>query len=115
MNAFEIIRGDSTSIEVEVTDENGAPIDLTDTEVFFTAKKSLRDPDNKAVLSKEVSTGDTEGIVEINFTAEETDNLKPRSYWWDIQLEKGGVINSTKKQLFRLIADVTRRVEDGIS
>jgi hypothetical protein len=114
-NAFELIKGDDMSIQVSITDDNGAAVNLEGYKVFFTAKQNLNDPDSAAVLSKEVETGDDEGTVDINFTAAETDSLKPRSYWWDIQLEKDGVISSTKRQLFRVVADVTRRINDGTS
>lgn len=114
-NAFEINRGDDTSIEIQILDDENESIDLTGYTIFFTAKTKPTAPDSEAVLSKEAINGSSEGMVEINFTASETNLLKPRSYWWDIQLEKDGIISSTKRQLFRVVADITRRIEDGIS
>jgi len=111
-NAFELIRGDSANISITVTDDNGDGIDLTGYDVWFTAKRSPRDIDNNAVLTKKVSDGDSEGRVDIDFTPEETNELKPRSYFWDIQLEKDGQVLSTKLQLFRVVADITRRTDE---
>lgn len=113
-NAFEIVRGDDATITVRVLDENDAAIDLTDYQIFFTAKKSIHDSDSDAALSKQVN-GESDGNVDINFTAAETTLLKPRSYFWDIQLEKDGVVTSTVKQLFRILADVTRRTIEDVS
>jgi hypothetical protein len=113
-NSFEIVRGDDATIVVRVLDENDEPIDLTTYTIFFTAKKNPKDPDSDAVLQMEVD-GEADGEVEINFTAEDTSVLKPRSYWWDVQLEKDGVITSTTKQLFRLSSDITRRITGNAS
>lgn len=112
--AFEIIRGDDATITVRVLDDSNEPIDLTDYSIFFTAKKSAYDSDNDSVLSKEVP-GDADGEVEVNFTAIETGSLKPRSYWWDIQLEKEGIVTSTRRQLFRVTGDITRRTNEDVS
>lgn len=109
--AFEIVRGDTTTISVQVLDSDGNPIDLTGYTIFFTAKKSTDDIDEEAVLEMEAENGDDQGMVDINFTADDTTYLEPRSYWWDIQLENDGVISSTVPQLFKVVADVTRRVE----
>lgn len=113
-NAFELVRGDDATITVSVLDDNDAPIDLTGYQIFFTAKKNLHDADADAVLSKEVN-GEEDGTVEINFTAEETTLLKPRSYWWDVQLEKDGVVTSSNAELFKMLPDVTRRISEEIS
>lgn len=113
--AFEIIRGDDFTIDIQVLDDEGNAIDLTDYSIFFTAKTKLDAPDNEAVLAKEVQNGDTEGMVELSFTSAETTLLKPRSYWWDIQLEKAGIINSTRRQLLRVVGDVTRRDDEDAS
>lgn len=111
-SAFEIVRGDDMSIEIEILDDEGVAVDLTNAEVFFTAKKSVNAPDSEAVLSKSVGNGSDEGIVQINFTASETNNLKPRSYWWDIQIVDDGIVTSSRRQLFRVVGDITRTITE---
>lgn len=113
--AFTVIRGDTLPIEIALTDDDGNPIDLTGYDIFFTAKENPKDTDDEAVLKKEVDNGTSEGIVTITFDGEDTDLLKNRNYWWDIQLVKDGEISSTEKQLFRVKGDVTRRTEPDAS
>lgn len=113
-NAFELSRGDDATITISISGEDNLPINLTGYKIFFTAKKHLTDSDDDAVLIKEIN-GNSEGIVDVNFKADETTLLRPRSYWWDVQLEKDGVVTSTIRQLFKIIADVTRRVNTDLS
>jgi hypothetical protein len=113
--AFDIVRGDDFSIEVTITDENGDAIDLTDTEVFFTAKRNTQQTDEEAALQTELTdhSDPTNGITIVSFTADETSELKPGTYWWDIQTKKDGIIQSTILQTLRVRPDVTRRIEDA--
>lgn len=113
--AFEIVRGDDFSIEVEILDSDGVAVDLTDTEVFFTGKRNIHAADVDADISTELTdhSDPTHGKTILSFTNDETNNLKPGTYWWDIQTEKEGVVTSTILQTFRVKPDVTRRTSDA--
>jgi hypothetical protein len=112
---LEFIRGDNFTFNVTVLDTDGNAIDLTDTLLYFTAKYSPYDPDDEAVLHKTVGPGDNHGVLTVNFTSEETENMEPGSYWWDVQLIKDYVVTSTKRRLFKVVGDITRRVTDDES
>jgi hypothetical protein len=107
-----ITRGDDTSIGFELTN-NGVPVDLTGSTVFFTAKPALTDDsgDTNAVISVEVTnhTDPTNGITSIPLTATDTD-VDPAEYYYDIQVKKQDTtIVSIRYRKLKVWADVTRR------
>lgn len=110
---IEIIRGDSETIEFELTD-NGEAVDLTGSEVFFTAKPALTNDagDTTAVIKKNVTSHSdpTEGKTQIILTSTDT-NVTPGIYYYDIQVKKSGnIITSIKARQLEVLADVTRRI-----
>lgn len=107
-----IIRGDTQSIDFELTD-NGSPVDLTDSIVFFTAKPALTNDvsDNTAVISIEVSvhSDPTAGKTVIPLTAQDTD-VTPGIYFYDIQIKDvEDNITSIAARKLEVVSDVTRR------
>ena len=110
MATIEIIRGDDTTIDIELLDELGEAIDLTGAIIYFTVKKKLTDDDDDAVLSKEVTDhiDPLEGKTTVSFTYEETEIAIGR-YYWDVQIEVDGVITSTNYGIIRVLPDITRR------
>lgn len=53
-----IRRGDDYEFDVPIIDQvTGLPVDVTGTEFWFTAKRSLYDLDVDAVISKDMTTG----------------------------------------------------------
>lgn len=58
-------RGDSGELDVGVTDENGEPYELQSGDVVtFKVKRSSRDPDDAAVITKTLGYGD-DMVVEL--------------------------------------------------
>lgn len=109
-----IIRGDTVSITFTLTDENGDPVNLTGSTVYFTAKKQIDDDaaDAKAVISKDVTSHSdpVNGETIINLTSSDTD-IDLGIYFYDIQI-KDSINNITSlpvKQL-KVVEDVTRRI-----
>jgi hypothetical protein len=101
-----VIRGDDVVIDIELLDDNGDALDLTDTVITFTVKKRLES--GEAVIVKEVSEFDdpASGVASINLSNTETD-ITPGSYLWDIQIEIDGAISSTDYGIFRIKPDIT--------
>lgn len=110
MEKIEVIRGDDLTIELALTEEDGTPVNLTGTTVFFTVKKKLADSDEDAVISKEVTdhTEPENGVAVISLDNDETD-IAAGIYHWDIQILNAGKISSINYGIFRVIPDVTRR------
>lgn len=105
-----IIQRDTITINFILTNEDGQPIDLTETTLFFTVKKRLGQTDDDAVISKEVTDHINEeaGETAVTLGSAETD-VKSGNYYWDIQLQRGNNILSTEYGLLTVVPDVTRR------
>lgn len=108
-----LIRGDSSSIDFTLTDNN-SPVDLTGATVFFTAKPALTNDvsDNTAVITVEVTshTNPTAGETTIPLSDTDTD-VTPGEYYYDIQVKRdGNVITSIHYRKLEIVADVTRRI-----
>ena|ERR1035437_294321 len=110
---LQLIRGDSASIDFELTDA-GSPVDLTGSTVFFTAKPSIDADasDAAAVISVEVSshTDPTAGKTSIPLTAADT-TVTPGEYFYDIQVKEAGgtTIVSIPYRKLEIVPDITRR------
>ena len=91
-----IRRGDNTTLKVTVYQGTSSTTiaDLTGSKLYFTLKERENHPDSRAVLSKNSEAGGgitiatpTNGIGEIELTANETGGLKTGTHWFDIQLK----------------------------
>lgn len=107
-----IIRGDTTSIDFELTD-GGDPVDLTGATVFFTAKSAIDADatDAASAISVEVTshTNPTAGETLIPLTASDT-TVTPGEYFYDVQVKNlSGTILSIPYRKLEVVADVTRR------
>lgn len=88
-NAIQIIRGASRTVELAVTDDTGAPVDLTGAKVYLSVKSS---PTDARPLIQKVSTDSTqveittprEGKAKIYFVPADTQNLDPHEYTFDV-------------------------------
>jgi hypothetical protein len=108
---LELIRRDTATIEVTITDTAGNAVDLTGCTVFFTVKKKPNQADASAVISKEVSVFDDPllGIALINLSASDTD-IVSGVYWYDVQLKKAdGTIVSKVRDQIEIVQDITVR------
>ena len=110
---MQIIRWDDAIINVEFTDENDAPVNLTWSTVYFTVKRErdLKKPDDSDALIKKTITefdNPTAWICEIELDNQETD-LAPWDYYYDLQIKSvDGKITSAQKDVLTIIQDVTR-------
>ena len=90
-----IKRGTTLPITVNITDANGAPVDLTGATVYFTAKTAESDTDaddNNAAIAKDVTihTDPTEGETLIVLDADDT-TINPANYYYDITVKYAAV------------------------
>jgi hypothetical protein len=113
MADISLIRGDSSSIGFEITEDN-TPVDLTGSTVFFTVKPALTDDvtDTTAVIAIEVTnhTDPTNGKTSIPLAPTDT-NVVPGDYYYDIQIKhQNGTVTSIPARRLTVSADVTRRV-----
>ncbi len=107
-----LIRGDTSSIDFQLTDNN-TPVDLTGATVFFTAKPALTNDttDSTAVIEVEVTThtDPINGKTVIPLSSTDTD-ITPGIYYYDIQIKRDtNIITSIRARKLEVVADVTRR------
>lgn len=109
-----LTRGDSQTYTLAFNKADGTPYCLKNWVVFFTLKTNWSLTDDKASLQKIVTTfadttSGTSGIAAINLAPEDTVNLDPREYDFDIAVRT--VANETHtimKGKLNLEYDVTR-------
>lgn len=88
-NAITIIRGSSKTVELTVTDDNNAAVDLSDGKIYLSVKVS---PSDERPLIQKVSTDITQieihlprqGKAKIYFVPADTQNLDPHEYTFDV-------------------------------
>lgn len=104
---------DDRTLLVEVNYENGDPVDLTDAKVWFTVKQKTSDPDSNAVISKrnaaaggsdaevKIVTPQVNGQIQVYLIPDDTDNVFPGVYSYDIQviLYNGKTYTVTRDQI----------------
>lgn len=110
-----LIKGDDRSIRFELIGEDGNPVDLTGSTVFFTAKSAFTDEDVAAAISVTVSSftseddDPTNGVVYIPLADTDTD-VTAGEYYYDVQVKKAdGTIVSIPYRKLKVIDDVTER------
>lgn len=84
-----IIEGDDVTHTMQFTDGDGNAIDISDWTVFVTVKDKLRDSDDDALISKDITSHDdaVNGKTSFSFTSSETADLDGGKHY-DIQLKK---------------------------
>lgn len=92
---IEIKRGNTLPITVNITDANGAPVDLTGATVYFTAKSAESDTDaddTNAKIKKDVTvhSDPTAGETLIVLDADDT-TINPGNYYYDITVKYAAV------------------------
>ena len=86
-----LTRGDSDSITVSCTNEDGSLKPLTTGDKVYLTVKSVMGTTDK--LFQKVETSFTEGVAVILLNASDTKNIKPGDYFFDIRIiwGSGGV------------------------
>jgi hypothetical protein len=116
---LDIVRGDDEVLDFAFQDEDGGPLDLSGAyQVWFTAKHSLMDEDEDAVILKTLGDGveivsELEGVGTIEISGSDTAGLPSKATLkFDVQL-----LDSTEKTKtlisgnLRVSPDVTRSIE----
>ena len=111
-----MVRGDDYSFDVYVKDDKNCPLDITGTDFYFTAKRSLFDTDAEAVILKDTTGGISivdgpGGQVRIFIDAADTDSfVKKEVLRFDVQWEDGGgLIHTVSAGELVVELDVSRR------
>lgn len=102
------IRGDTGTIVVKLFDDAGLPILLvTGDIVYFTVKESTG---TTAKMLQKVITSFPEGYAEVVLLAEDTQNLRAKDYYYDVQVNRvidHSVVTVVPPSTFRLAPEVT--------
>lgn len=117
MSAIEVFRNDRKAINLNFTDGDGQPIDITGWTVYFTVRirTTLRgltetSTDADAVIAKTQTShiSPSEGQTQIILSKDDT-NIDDRNYQYDVQTKSGtGVITTIISDEFIVKPDVTR-------
>ncbi len=110
---FEMYRGDDTSFAcIVTTDDNVTPVDITDWTFTVTMKLGHTQPDNEAALSIAVpaplTVNAVQGMFGFVLPNEQTTNLIPTNYYFDIQGNINGHITTIVTGRVKVKYDVTR-------
>lgn len=108
-----MVRGDTLETTLTFTDADDNVIDITDWTIFFTVKKEeylTDDDDSEAEISKsETITDGTSGQYTLTIDPEDTEEVDPGLYVYDIQIKKDdGSIQTVVIGNFEIIQDVTK-------
>lgn len=117
LTTLEMWRGNTPDFLVTLT-RDGAPIDLTDVLIVFTAKLSLRDEDDAATtIQKTLTSGITvlsaeDGQALVSFETEDTEDLaQTTAYQFDVKIQEvGGRMTTVLRGVLLVHPDVTRTV-----
>jgi hypothetical protein len=104
---FEAFAGNDVIVEMEYTNDDGTPVDLTGCTLFLTAKRKETDDDVDALIAKmwATHTDPTNGITEVALSKEETALV---GRWpTDVQLKDAG---GKVRTLVKGYAEFHRRV-----
>lgn len=111
---FSLYRGDDYGFAVAIKDSAGNPVDITGWAFKSTMKLNFMDPDEKATVQVNVdplSGSEAEqGRFVLVLPADQTKNLLPAMYFFDLQREYNGVITTVIRGQVRVYADITKRV-----
>lgn len=117
-NKINMIMRDNETFEAEILDENDNPIPLANTKIWFTVRKNFTDESfyiqKKSSLAgggdSEIKiTDDVNGLCEIYLVPDDTKDMYPAVYVYDIQINNSnyGTKTPIKNRLF-LEGDVTK-------
>lgn len=101
-----MVRGDTLSFGMEVTDSDGNAVELDS--AYMTCKKTLSDESN--VFQKSLGNGITmvdDGQYAVRVAPEDTADAEVGKYFYDLQIGYNGDIFTVKKGVLELEADVT--------
>ena len=111
-NLPDLHRGDTDKYLLTFQDKPGNPVDITGTTIWFTIKVNCTFDDINASLQKKITTHTDalNGKSEIDLTHDDTNNLSPGIYYYDIQLVDGDEVTTVLYGNIRILPDVTRDI-----
>jgi hypothetical protein len=84
---FEIDQGTDVNVQLELTNPNGTKKDLVGHTVNAYMKKSFSTPSSEAIqFNTQIQTPSTDGVVNLQLSNTQTDNLKAGRYVYDVEL-----------------------------
>lgn len=100
-----MIKGDTLSFNVEVFDQDGAP--LTVDTAFFTCKKNING--SAKVFQKSLNSGITyeDDLLVVRVAPSDTENIEAGRYFYDLQLGVGSDIYTPMIGVLTIEQDVT--------
>lgn len=110
--SVEIFRGDNQTLEVTVNDSANNAFDLTGSVARFTVREGINTTQLIFKTSDEVTeieiTDPVDGVLEIYLLPEDTREMKPGLYVYDVEVElPSGDIHTVISGAFRIKGDVT--------
>lgn len=113
-NTIEMIRWDSDSIDVEFTNEDWTPFDLTWYTIFFTARlpDTVDDAnDDSAKIKKDILDTDLPDPTnwQVSVLLDSTDTDTVARYVWDLSLVNWTKVVSSMQWELVIIQDITKR------
>lgn len=102
---IELTRGDSATLNVNITDDAGQPYTIRESDTLtFSMKKTVKDP--KPCVQKIVT-----GYNKIHIEPKDTASLEFGGYFYDIELltAEGDVYTVVEKTAFKIREEVTTR------
>ncbi len=111
---LELIRGDSKTFIVTVTDAANVLVNLTGAVLRFTVKRGVDDTDEEAAVSVSTGAGITvsdpaSGVAIVTLSSTDTDVLTPGSYRYDVQVKDStNAVSTVLRGRLRVLADVSR-------
>ena len=75
----------------QVLDEDGEAVDITSATATIRLKTDMDDVDGSAVLEKaaDVVSRGADGIAVFSISPQDTKDITPAKYWWDIEYVNG--------------------------
>ena len=107
-----LVRGDDWTIKLTVTQDNSV-VDITGYTYYFTLKADIdaADPGDLQVTATSSGVDAAAGIVYINVTDIQTNNLDPRTYNYDVQqIDDSGNVQTLLIGKVKAVKDVTRTI-----
>ena len=105
-----LYRGDTRTVRVTITDEDGA-VNIGGHTLWVTFKKKLTDADPGALQVSAVQPTNAStavGIGEVVLPSASTDTLAPGMYYYDVQWVAPGIVKTVEAGRVRVKADRTR-------
>lgn len=107
MQGIDMVRGTTVPITVEITDANGSPYALASGEVvLFGIKKEATDA--APIFCKAAVAGSETGVYSVTIYPEDTLDLAPGRYYYDVGMESGGdFFNIIEPSPFMILPNIT--------